>query len=81
MKIYIWGTGKYGRKVLQAVRRENCEMVGYIDNDPSKYGMSFEGIEIIPFKNISDDYDALIISVVDYESILYQLRAENCADF
>ncbi len=59
MKIYIWGTGKYGRKVLQAVRRENCEMVGYIDNDPSKYGMSFEGIEIIPFKNISDDYDAL----------------------
>lgn len=81
MKIYIWGTGKYGRKVLQAVRRENCEIVGYIDNDPSKYGMSFEGIEIIPFKNISDDYDALIISVVDYESILYQLRAENCVDF
>lgn len=33
-KVYIWGTGKYGRKVLPAVRTEYCSIEGFIDNDP-----------------------------------------------
>ena len=53
-KVYIWGPGKYGRKVLPAVRTEYCSIEGFIDNDPSKYGKVYSGIEIVPFREIMD---------------------------
>ena len=60
-KIYIWGTGKYGRKVLDAVHTENCEVKGFIDNNPAKWGEFFEGVEIVSFRAISEDYDVIIL--------------------
>lgn len=79
-KVYIWGTGKYGKKVLTVVRTENCSIEGFIDNDPSKYGKTYEGIEIIPFREIIEDYDYIVISVVKYHGILYQLNQEKDID-
>ena len=79
-KVYIWGTGKYGRKVLPAVRTEYCSIEGFIDNDPSKYGKVYSGIEIVPFREIMDDYDYIVISVVKYHGILYQLKKEKDID-
>ncbi len=81
MKVYIWGTGKYGRKVLQAVKTENCQVLGFVDNDPSKHGKTYENIKILSFKEIAEDYDVLIIGIVRYEAVLYQLKKENHTDF
>lgn len=80
-KIYIWGTGKYGRKVLDAVHTENCEVKGFIDNNPAKWGEFFEGVEIVSFRAISEDYDVIIISIINYYAVLYQLRMETGVDF
>lgn len=79
-KIYIWGTGKNGRKVLEAVNTENCQVAGFIDNDPAKQGKSFEGIEIVAFKDISEDYAAIIVSVIQYYAVLYQLKSKPDVD-
>lgn len=81
MNIYIWGTGKYGKKVLEAIKRESCRVKGYIDNDPGKWGGTFEGIDIVSFKEAADDYDVIIISVQNSEAVLYQLKLEGYTDF
>lgn len=77
MKIYIWGTGKGARKVLQAIRKESCQVEGFIDNDPAKHGELFENKKIIYFREIKEDYDYIIISTIGYDAILYQLEAEK----
>lgn len=80
-KVYIWGTGRFGRKVCQTVKTENCQVLGFVDNDPSKRGKIYEGIEIISFKEMDGDYDVLIIGIVDYDAVLYQLEREKNMDF
>lgn len=80
MNIYIWGTGKYGKKVLQAIKKENCCVKGYIDNDPDKWGRRFEGVDVVSFKEAENDYDVIIISVQNSESVLYQLNLEGHTD-
>lgn len=77
IKVFIWGTGKYGRKVFQVINDENCKVEGFIDNDPAKHGKTYEGIEILPFRKVEDDYDIIIISIVNYDEILYHLTVES----
>lgn len=77
---YIWGTGKNGRKVLAAINNANCQVNGFIDNDPSKQGTLFEEIKVISFKDIKKDYDVIIVSVINYYAILYQLKMEKDMD-
>lgn len=80
-KVYIWGSGKYGRKAIHSINTENCEIEGIIDNDANKHGSLFEGIKIMPFRDIGEDYDLIIISVSNYDEVLYQLKLENYQDF
>lgn len=81
MKVYIWGTGKYGRKVLQMIKTELCSIEGFIDNNPANHGKTLEGIKIMSYKEVAGDYDILIISIVKYEAILYQLKQNGIVDF
>lgn len=80
MKVYIWGTGKYGRKVLRMINTEMCSVEGFIDNNPEKRGKSCEGIRISSYRDIAKDYDILIVSIVEYEAVLYQLKLEGNTD-
>lgn len=80
-KVYIWGTGKYGRKALQAINAQNCQVKGFIDNDPAKHDKLFEEIKILPFRDIAEDYDVIIISIINYYAVLYQLKLETHMDF
>lgn len=81
MNVYIWGTGKYGRKVLQMIKTEFCSIEGFIDNNPANHGKTLEGIQILSYKEAADKYDILIISIVKYEAILYQLKQDGMVDF
>lgn len=81
MKVYIWGTGKYGRKVLRMINTEMCSVEGFIDNNPEKRGKSCEGIRIFSYRDIAEGYDFLIVSIVEYEAVLYQLKLEGNTDF
>ena len=73
MKIYIWGTGKWAECVEKILDTDKCELMGYIDNDPGKQGKYFGAYKIIGWQEISN-FDYIIISVVRYQPILYQLK-------
>ncbi len=81
MKLYIWGTGKYSRKVLRTLQPECGEVTGFVDNDPSRHGKTYENRKIVSFRDMAADYDILIIGIVSYEAVLHQLKAESQVDF
>lgn len=73
MKIYFWGTGKGCRKaLLNYIYGE--EIAGYIDNNPAQWGKTFQGEKIISFKEASSDADILIVTVIQYDAVLYQIE-------
>lgn len=74
LKILVWGVGKKCDTVLGAINPEVCEVVGFIDNDPEKAGKAHKGGVIYPLYGIPNDYDYLIISVLSYKAIVYQLE-------
>lgn len=80
-KVYIWGTGINGKKVLECINHVECEVLGYIDNNPDKQGEKFVGFPIVSYSDILGKYDYIIVSVINYSAILYQLELEGYKDF
>ncbi len=73
MKLYFWGTGKGCRKALHNYTGTE-EITGFIDNNPEHTGQYFEGRAIVRFKDVENDFDYLVVTVVNYAAIAYQLR-------
>lgn len=73
MKLYFWGTGKGCRKALYNYTGTE-ELSGFIDNNPERRGQLFEGKKIYRFKDVKDCFDYIIVTVMNYEAIAYQLR-------
>lgn len=73
MKIYFWGTGKGCKKALQNYIYDG-EIIGYIDNNPEQWGKTFQGKRIVSFKEASTDADLIIITVMQYDAVLYQIE-------
>lgn len=78
MKVYFWGTGKGCQKALSNYISE-IEPSGFIDNNPKQQGKYFQGKPICSFRDIQKAYDYIIITVIKYDAILYQLQ-QNEAD-
>lgn len=72
MKIYFWGIGQGCRKVL-ANYTGNEEIAGFIDNNPEYAGKYFEAKRIVMFKEVKADFDYIIVTVMKYEAVKYQL--------
>lgn len=72
MKIYLWGIGKGCRKVL-ANYKGSEEIVGFVDNNPEYAGKYFESKRIVMFKDVKDDFDYIIVTVMKYEAVKHQL--------
>lgn len=51
VNIYIWGTGKTAKKVLEALDGKICDVKGFIDNNINKIGTLFESKKYIIFKD------------------------------
>lgn len=73
MKLYFWGIGKGCQKALHNYTGTE-EITGFIDNNPEHTGQYFEGKAIVRFKDVEDDFDYLVVTVMNYEAIAYQLR-------
>lgn len=73
MKLYFWGTGKGCRKALHNYTGTE-KISGFIDNNPERTGQYFEGKKIYRFKEIKDCFDYIVVTVMNYEAIAYQLR-------
>lgn len=75
MKIYIWGLGKGCERVLDNLK-EDIEVLGFIDNNPAFKGKEYKGKKIIAYKEIQEDFDYFIISIIQYEAVLFQLKEQ-----
>ncbi|MDE6662377.1 MAG: GT-D fold domain-containing protein [Lachnospiraceae bacterium] len=73
MKIYFWGIGNGCRKALANYIGAE-ELSGFIDNNPKYIGQHFEDKKIVMFKDIKDDFDYIIVTVMNYSAIEYQLK-------
>ena len=87
MKVFLWGTGLVANQVMQRCNtKENYELLGFIDNDPEKWGDLFWGKEIFPpsiLKTVKTD--KIVILNSSYGEIRKQIVEEypqysNCIE-
>lgn len=72
-KIYIFGVGRGKGIVLRCLCRENVHILGYVDNAADRYPEGVDGFPVRHIKNLVNDYDMIVISVMQYEPIKMQL--------
>ena len=77
VNIYIWGTGKTAKKVLEALDGKICDVKGFIDNNINKIGTLFESKKVYYFKDVFEKADYIVISAMNYQAIIYQLNSEG----
>lgn len=73
MKVYFWGTGKGCKKAVRNYTGEEV-IAGYIDNNPAQWGKTFQGQRIVSFKEALEDADLIIVAVIQYDAVLYQIE-------
>ncbi len=77
MNVYFWGIGKGCEKALHNIKCRDIDILGFIDNNPANQGKEYQGKSVIAFQGIVSDYDYIIITVIKYEAIIYQLEKMN----
>ncbi|MCI9488659.1 MAG: DUF1792 domain-containing protein [Dorea sp.] len=73
-KIYIWGVGRHAKTVYEAVDKNQCVVLGFIDNDCTKQGGRWEGcipVEAPEFL-VKNEFDHIFITAEDYQQVLEQ---------
>lgn len=77
-KIAIWGTGKWGRRMVDVMRNVDIKIECFIDNDKMKQYQSIYGIVTNSPEFLKDYTDGVLIAVCKYENeILEQVREIN----
>lgn len=73
-KVLIWGAGYYSHFIYEEIDRENCEVLGIIDNAQEKWDMIWEDNIKIYSPDIlkKTEFDYIIISVHKYMPIVRQ---------
>ncbi len=79
MKIYIWGLGKGCERVLANLEK-NVEIIGFIDNNPAFQGKKHKEKPILSFEAIEEEFDYIIISIINYKAVLFQLEEKVGSD-
>lgn len=73
-RIYIWGAGRHAKTVYEAIDKNRCVVVGFIDNDCTKQGKRWEGcvpVEAPEFLK-KNEFDHIFITAEDYQQVLEQ---------
>ncbi len=76
MNVYIFGLGE-GKKYLDRCFVKEAHILGYIDNYVAKNITVFEGIPVIRQNELSETYDFVIITLMQYAEIKDQLIADG----
>jgi FlaA1/EpsC-like NDP-sugar epimerase len=74
-RVYIFGSGPTGKGLLPLIQKQ-YQIIGFVDNDETRWGSIFEGFPVCKPDSImeNNDYDMIIIaSLTGFESIIEQL--------
>lgn len=75
-KIYIWGVGARALKTLKLTQKTEIEIVGFIDNNTSKWGTKFNSLLVYNIDSLKKDKDKniFLVSIQQYPSVKKQLE-------
>ncbi len=65
--VVLAGAGEVGRNALQALRRENVEVVCFVDNDPLKWGTTIAGLPALSPAAAAERFGATCAFVVSWK--------------
>ena len=71
INIVVWGAGNNCKIVLEAIKKDKCNILGIVDSDRKRQNQPFDDNLMIyaPEKLINDTIDYVVISVYWYEEI------------
>ena len=61
--IWIWGAGRLGRKLCQALEAEGIRPAAFVDIDPKKIGRQRRGLPVLPRERLRAGGVALLVAV------------------
>ncbi len=67
-KVVLWGVGEQGKKLLATSRTRGIEVCAFCDNNPEKWGSSFDGVPIISPNDLAE-----YLTQFDANKLLLQL--------
>ena len=81
-KVYIFGAGQYGKRVLYELAVRGIQVDGFLDNNPLREGQKIQGTPCyMPEKELeSNDDAAVIVAVRNCKTILLQLEQLQVRD-
>lgn len=81
-RIYIFGAGQYGMRVLYELKVRGIQVDGFLDNNPQREGQRIQGVSCyMPEKELESNGDAVVIVAVrNCKTILSQLDKLHVAD-
>lgn len=81
-KVYIFGAGQYGKRVLYELAVRGIQIDGFLDNNPEREGQRIQGIPCyMPEKELENNEDAaVIVAVRNCKTILLQLEQLQVRD-
>lgn len=83
MKVFIFGASAAGKSCYHKIK-DYCDILGFIDNDPNKWGkIKKDGIIIYSPRELEDKskYDVIIIASIYYQEIISQLEKKDIKNF
>ncbi len=82
-KLYLFGTGQFGQSFLSQFKND-CDIAGFIDNDPAKWDTKLEGVPVYPpakLKTLEKGTYKVIICIKNYMAVMEQLSGMGITDF
>jgi len=79
-KIYFFGLGKGKSCVDLCLRKENVDIVGFIDNGKAEQICEIDGIPVIKQNDIKAEFDYIIVSLLCYENVKEELIAQGITE-
>lgn len=82
LPIFVFGAGKWGRRVIVSLKQAQININKCIDNDNTKWGTEVEGIQIASPEILNSIEGQVVISSIEYEkdmiAQLKGMRLKNC---
>lgn len=73
-RIYIFGCGEQGETVYQDIKKENNEIIGFIDNNVKKQGTTIYGLKVLSIPDaLQQQFDYIINATSHFEAIFNML--------
>ncbi len=69
-RFYVWGTGNTAQLYQEGIKRENLNILGYIDNNPDKWGGKFNDNIVLSPAQYKEKMDAPILICTAQENVL-----------